>query len=173
MRDDGRRRSDPEFDRLSRLSREAMTASEYETFRTRLAALAPEFRVDISHGGTSTDEHDPLLVKDDVIRVEKRSNSVRVDGQVRHPGLVEFRPGASWQSYVESVGGLNKRAARTQVRVTRSASGQTLLARDVDQLAPGDFIWVPERPDVSFWPLVKDVLVVAAQLATITVAVRR
>lgn len=172
VRSDVRRRSDPEFDRLARLPREAMTGSEYETFRTRLAALTPEFRIDLTHEGVGSDEHDPLLMSGDVVRVEKQTNSIRVDGQVRHPGLVEFRPGASWQSYVARVGGLTNRAAHTQVRITRNASGQTLLARDVDSLAPGDFIWVPEKPDFSFWPMAKDLLIVAAQLATITVALR-
>jgi protein involved in polysaccharide export with SLBB domain len=172
VRATGGTHADPEFDRLSRLSREEMTGSEYATFLTRLAALSPEFRIDLTRS-TGSGVSDPVLLTNDVIRVEKQSRTIRVDGQVRHPGLVEFRPGADWRSYVEHAGGMNKHAARTQVRITRSASGQTLLARDVDYLAPGDFIWVPERPDFSFWPLVKDVLVVGAQLATITVAVRR
>src|SRR4029077_18590808 len=39
--------TDMELDRLSRLSRSEMTSSEYATFRTRLAGLAPDFRVDL------------------------------------------------------------------------------------------------------------------------------
>ena len=171
-RPDGEPR-DAEFGRLARLSREQMTATEYGSFRTRLAALVPEFRVDwrpIAQGRVALD---PLLQSDDTVRVERKMNMVRVDGQVRRPGLVELSPGAPWSYYVRSVGGFTARAARSQVRITRSASGQTALARNVDAVASGDFVWVPERPDISTWQYVKDVFTIASALATIVIATRR
>src|SRR5206468_12338976 len=73
--------ADLEFDRLSRLARSDMTASEYETFRTRLAALSPDFRVDMRRlraNGAS----DPLLMNGDRIVVSRVVRSIRVDGQV-------------------------------------------------------------------------------------------
>jgi polysaccharide biosynthesis/export protein len=165
--------SDSEFERLARLSREQMTMSEYESFRTRLAALVPNFRVDwrlIAQGHVALD---PLLEPGDIIRVERVTNMVRVDGQVRRPGLVELSPGAPWTYYVRSAGGFTARAARSEVRITRSASGQTALARNVDAVASGDFVWVPERPDVSTWQQLKDVLTILAAFATILIAIRR
>jgi protein involved in polysaccharide export with SLBB domain len=165
--------ADPEFERLARLPREQMTTSEYESFRTRLAALVPNFRVDwrpIAQGQTALD---PLLQTDDVIRVERLTNMVRVDGQVRRPGLVELSPGAPWSYYVRSAGGFTARAAHSQVRITRSASGQTALARNVDAVSSGDFVWVPERPDISTWQHLKDVLTIGAAFATIVIAFRR
>ena len=164
---------DAEFERLARLSRDQMTTSEYESFRTRLAALVPNFRVDwrpIARGHMALD---PLLQSDDIIRVERVTNMVRVDGQVRRPGLVELSPGAPWIYYVRNAGGFTARAAHSQVRITRSASGQTALARNVDAVASGDFVWVPERPDISTWQYVKDVLTISASFATIVIATRR
>lgn len=164
---------DAEFERLARLSREQMTMSEYESFRTRLASLVPNFQVDwrlIAGGRVALD---PLLESDDIIRVERVMNMVRVDGQVRRPGLVELSPGAPWSYYVHSVGGFAARAARSQVRITSSANGQTALARNGDAVASGDFVWVPERPDISSWQYVKDVLTIAAAFATIVIATRR
>jgi protein involved in polysaccharide export with SLBB domain len=166
-------RNDPEFERLSRLPREQMTASEYESFRTRLAALSPSYRVDWRKIEAGALALDPVLVNGDVIRVERTPNSVRVDGQVKRPGVVTFRAGAPYRYYIEQAGGLTNRAARTQIRVTRSVTGQTMLAHNADgAIEPGDFLWVPERPDVSTWTQLRDVVAVAAQVATIIIAAR-
>lgn len=165
--------TDPEFERLLRLSRGEMTESEYESFRARLAWRSPDVRVDwgLIEGGRH--DLDLLLQDGDVIRVERRTNAVRVDGQVRRPGLVPYAEGRNASWYIEQAGGFTKRGARTQVRVTRAANGQSVLARDARGISPGDQLWVPERPDVSPWQYARDVLVVAAQFATVWVAVRK
>jgi polysaccharide biosynthesis/export protein len=166
-------RDDPEFDRLARLSREEMTSSEYESFRTRLASLSPNYRIDWRQIQTGNAALDPVLVSGDLIRVERIPNSVRVDGQVRHPGLITFHPGSPYQYYVDQAGGFGNRAARTEVRVTRAVSGQTVLARNLgEEVRPGDFVWVPERPDVTTWQQLRDFVAVAAQVATIIIAAR-
>jgi len=161
-----------EFDRLSRLSREEMTESEYESFRTQLAALSPDFRVDWVRLQQGDPALDPVLADGDVIRVDRIVSSVRVDGQVRRPGVFEFRAGETWSYYLRLAGGWSDRAARTKVRVTRAVGGQTVLARNVGDMAPGDFVWVPERPDITAWEHLKDLITVAAQLATVVIAVR-
>ena len=38
-------------------------------------------------------------------------------------------------------------------------------------IQPGDFIWVPERSDTSFWSVFKDLITVAGAVATIIVLV--
>jgi protein involved in polysaccharide export with SLBB domain len=163
---------DPEFDRLSRLSRGEMTASEYETFRTRLAGLAPDFRVDIRRSRAGS-ENDPLLMNGDHVLVSRVVRSVRVDGQVRRPGVVDYVPGRPWSWYVRSCGGLTTRAAHSQVRITRASSGQTLLARETDVPLAGDFLWVPERSDVPGWQYLRDTILVLGQVATVVIALRR
>ena len=74
---------------------------------------------------------------------------------------------------MELAGGYSERAAHTKVRVTRSVTGQTLLSRDVSEIAPGDLIWVPERPDITMWQHLQTLIAVAAQVATVIIAVRR
>jgi hypothetical protein len=59
------------------------------------------------------------------------------------------------------------------VRLTRSTNGQSLLARDANEVSPGDQLWVPERPDISAWQYLRDGLTAAAQFATVWLAVRR
>jgi protein involved in polysaccharide export with SLBB domain len=164
--------SDAEFDRLLRLSREDMTRSEYEAFRAQLAARSPDIRVDwtlLEEGRTDLD----LLMQDgDVIRIERRTNAVRVDGQVLRPGIVPYVAGKPFHWYIEQAGGYTQRASIGQARVTRAANGQGMLARDVGTISPGDQLWIPEKSDATFWKYFTDALVVAAQLATVWLAVR-
>jgi hypothetical protein len=82
-------------------------------------------------------------------------------------------PGKPWSYYLNEAGGTTEHAARSKVRITRRSSGQTLLARETGTPMPGDFLWVPERSDVSPWFYLKEALVVVAQVATIVIAIRR
>lgn len=164
--------TDTEVDRLSRLSRNEMTSSEYEVLRTRLAQRRPDFRVDWNRIAR-VPESDVVLQDGDVVRVDPIVASVRVDGQVRRPGLVRFAPGASLDEYVANAGGYSNHAARTKTLVTRAVTGQTLPAREVGSLAPGDLIWVPERADRTVWQNFGTLIAVAAQVATIIIAVRK
>lgn len=162
---------DPELDRLLRLSRSELTASEYEVLRTRLSGMREDFSVDwarVARGG----EPDLLLRDGDVVRVDRLLMSIRVDGEVRRPGLLNFVRGRSVEQCIEAAGGFTNRAWRGKVRVTRAVTGQTLLASNVQSLDPGDLIWVPERPDRTAWEQMKDVLVALSQIATIVIAIR-
>jgi protein involved in polysaccharide export with SLBB domain len=163
---------DLELDRLSRLSRNDMTGSEYEVMRTRMALRRVDFRVDWNRLARAPQE-DVVLEPGDMVRVEPITLAVRVDGQVRRPGLVRYEPGSSLDRYVSSAGGFSERAATGRVLVTRSVTGQTLRAREVTQLEPGDMIWVPERPERSIWQNIGTLIAVSAQVATLIIAVRR
>lgn len=175
---------DPEFDRLSRLSRREMTEAEYQTFRTKLASAQSVFTVDASlpregevQGADPTGSvhpaRDVLLRHDDVVVVERESPSVRVSGLVRRPGLVAYGLKLTGGDYIESAGGYAQGANHNKVRVTRAASGQTLLLRDVSSIEPGDLIYVPDRPDRNVFALFRDLLVVAGSVATIVIAFRK
>jgi len=162
---------DPELDRLLRLSRNELTLSEYEKLQTLLAGSREDYRVNwnsvVTHGASAD-----LLLKDgDEVRVEKLVSSVRVDGEVRQPAILTYRPGRKVEDYVREAGGYTNRAWRGKIRVTRSVSGQTLPAKNVESLGPGDFIWVPEKPDVTVWQQAKEVITAVASIATIVIAI--
>ena len=162
---------DAELDRLLRLSRNDLTATEYEVLRTKLAGLREDYRVDWSRLQGSKDL-DLLLRDGDVVRVDRLVSSIRVDGEVRRPGIINYVRGQRVDDYIAQAGGYTGRAWRGKVRVTRSVTGRTLLARNVRTLDPGDFVWVPEKPDVTVWEQAKDVLTALAQVATIIIAIR-
>lgn len=163
---------DIELERLLRLSRAELTASEYEALRTRLAAQREDYRVDWRVVSKGDPDLDLLLLQGDIIRVERLVNTIRVDGEVLRPAIVGYQPGDRISDYIRKVGGFTNRAWRGKVRVTRAVNGQTLYARDVRALDPGDFIWVPEKPDESLWLRAQQTLTALAQVATIVIAIR-
>ncbi|MGH7730092.1 MAG: SLBB domain-containing protein [Candidatus Eiseniibacteriota bacterium] len=164
--------TDPEFERLIRLSRGEMTDSEFEILRAKLAARREDYRVDWFRLEQSP-ELDILLRDGDIVRVDPLHASVRVEGEVRRPGIVEFAPRRSVDAYVKLAGGYSNRAASSKVRITRAVTGQSLRAKDVQEVAPGDLIWVPERADATIWQHLQTLITVAAQVATLVIAVRR
>lgn len=163
---------DPELERLAQLGRKDMTASEYEVLRARITARRPDFRVDwnrVKPGG----ELDLALRPGDIVRVDPVGQSVRVEGEVRLPGLVRYSAGRRVSEYVQLAGGFSERANRGKVRIKRAVTGQTILAKDVASLEPGDLVWVPERGESTSWQNLQATLLVLAQIATVIVAVRR
>lgn len=164
--------ADIELDRMLRLSRGDLTASEYEVLRTKLAARREDYRVNWDALRANPDAMDLALRDGDVVRVERLVSSIRIDGEVRNPAILTYRPGASVADYVRQAGGYTNRAWVGKVRVTRAVNGQTLLARNVKELNPGDFIWAPERPDVTIWQQGREILTALAQVATIVIAIR-
>lgn len=165
-------RRDIEFERLSRLSRIEMTNAEYQTFKTKLAAQEATYVLSFDNLKLAGGSHDVLLKDGDLILVDRESHAVRVDGQVLRPSLVEYVPGRTVEQYIELAGGFGQRAWKRKIRITRAGSNQTLYRNDARDVQPGDFIWVPEKNDVSFWGVVKDVITVAGAAATIILVVR-
>lgn len=161
---------DPELDRLLRLSRGELTTSEYEVLRTRLAGQREDYSVDWNRVTREGGGMDLLLRSGDVVRVDRLVSSIRVDGEVRRPGILEYRPGLRVEDYIQQAAGYTNRAWRGKVRVTRAVTGQTLLTRDVPALGPGDFIWVPERPDRNWGQTGVMLLTVLGSLSGVVLA---
>jgi polysaccharide biosynthesis/export protein len=164
---------DPEFDRLAHLARNDMTESEYTKLETMLAQRKNNFRVDWNRLQAGNTDLDPLLQNNDLIRVERLVPSVRVEGQVKRPGYVDYEPGRSLGEYIQLAGGFTERSSRNTVRVSRSLTGQVIPARSLKNVQPGDFIWVPERRDVDAWGAFRDIVTVAGQIAVIIFTLSR
>ena len=161
---------DQELDRLLRLSRNDLTSSEYEMLRTKLAGLREDYRVDWA-------------------RLEGSWTSICCCATGTWSAWSGWCPPSAWtarsagpasstscgegvEDYVAQAGGYTDRALRGKVRVTRAVTGQTLLARNVHTLDPGDFVWVPEKSDVTLWMQSRELLTALAQVATVVIAIR-
>jgi len=162
---------DIEFERLSRLSRSEMTDNEYQTFKTKLASRQAAYVVDVRKLANDT-EYDILLKDSDLILIDRSMQAVRVAGEVQRPSLLEFEAGRSGRDYIKLAGGFTRRADDDKVRLTRAGTNQTILLAEADEVRPGDFIWVPEKKEVDFWGVFKDVILVAGSVATIIILIR-
>jgi protein involved in polysaccharide export with SLBB domain len=172
--------SDPEFERLSRLSRSEMTDNEYQTFQTKLATSRAAHVVDMSPmaeagadpRASAARERNILLEPGDAVIVERTSHAVRVAGEVRWPGFFSYDPSLTGDDYLKIAGGFTGRASSGSIRLTRSVSGQTLLLKDAGAVQPGDLIFVPEKHDVNVWGVVRDIILVAGSVAAIVIAIQ-
>jgi len=163
---------DPELVRLGSLSRGEMTDSEYEMLRARSEARREDLRIDWARVQESPDL-DLRMQSGDIVRVDAVSASVRVDGEVKRPGIVAYAAGRTVSEYIRLAGGFSKMASRGRVRLTSMANGQTILARDAHQVAPGDLIYIPDRGESSLWRDSQTIILVLAQVATVILAIRR
>jgi protein involved in polysaccharide export with SLBB domain len=163
----------PDPDLASRLqaAQRDLSVSEYEALQARLAGRSEDLYVDWSRVPKSS-ALDPLLENGDVVTVNRFIASVRVDGQVAHPGLIAYAPGRSVRDYLRAAGGPAPRAWQGHEQIVRAGSAHTLLARAVRAPAAGDLIWVPTRPEDSVWRKARDLLSALGQVATIVIAIR-
>ena len=142
-------------------------------FQTKLAEQKNAFLIDWASIQKGTQDVDPLLQDGDMVRVDRFVPTVRVEGEVRRPGFVDYVPGRPLHEYIDLSGGFTERASKSSIRVSRSLTGQVLPARSVKSVQPGDFIWVPEHKDVDTWAIFRDVVAVVAQVAVIVYTLSR
>jgi len=162
---------DTSFLHLAREHADFLTHAEREYVkirsgqRTALAAdLAPV--LESSGGG------DLSLMNGDYIVIPRRLLTVSVQGEVRSPGHVPFEPGRGAADYVQLAGGFTDRADFEKVRVSLARTDHQVSASDAGALRAGDTVWVPAKRDRNNWGVVRDVIIVAGQVATIYLVIR-
>jgi protein involved in polysaccharide export with SLBB domain len=110
---------------------------------------------------------DIVLEPGDVIEIPKKVGYVRVEGQVKRPGYVPYVPDKKVSFYLRQAGGSTRNAVRSKITVRRFSTGQSLSSREAGYVLANDMIFVPAKVEGASWELVKDIISVAAQLATI------
>lgn len=154
-----------ELERVAEFPRNQMSEGEYDFLRSNEALRNSVFLIDLNRIRRGEVSHDVLLEDRDSVVVVPRSDAVRIDGEVRFPGLVRYRPEWSLDDYLDEVGGYGDRAWKSRTRIQRG--GELLRAKDVKEIHPGDLVWVPEKKESNVWAVVRDVAVVAASLAAV------
>ncbi|MFZ1947291.1 MAG: SLBB domain-containing protein [bacterium] len=118
--------------------------------------------------GARGERSDLVLVDGDLVTVPKASMSVRVSGQVAVPGLVPYKPGEPYSYYIKAAGGFARGADLGGTRVVTAMSGEMVRVGGAE-IRPGDMIWIPRKADRSGWVVLRDIIEVLAQMATIYV----
>jgi len=164
---------DPEFERLKDMSVAEMTDMEYEYFKTRSREEAPAVVVDFVRLFVRNDLAQDITLRDgDVIEVPTLSPTVNVAGQVNSPGLVRYVPGENYEYYIEKAGGFSWNARKRKMRIIKAQTGKWIKPKRDTPIEIGDTIFIPEKQEIDYWELWKDILMVASQVATIIIVIQ-
>lgn len=163
---------DVEYERLKSLSRADMTDDEYDYLKSKSRQRSGKVIVDFQKLFEQNQmSEDLVLKKNDYIFISEAKNYITLIGQVVNPGKLIYRPELNVDGYIELAGGFGWRAIENDVRVIKANTGEWQDADDVEQLEPGDTIWVPEDPPgPKFWDVFITSLNVLGQVATVVAA---
>ena len=114
----------------------------------------------------------PLVEPDDIITVPRNEPWVQVIGQVVNPGFYPYYSDWKPDNYIHAAGGYAHNAYKSKTQVSRGRFGDIGYARDLEKVAPGDVIWVPEKQVQGFWSTLRDIIVVSGQAAALILVVR-
>ena len=88
---------------------------------------------------------DIALENGDDIIIPEKLNSVHVSGHVKKPGVYPFARQKDVRDYVDLAGGWTKKADRKNCKIVTAYNDHWIVK--TDEIAPGDIIFVPERPE--------------------------
>lgn len=163
---------DPEFERIKMIPRADMTDDEYDYLKAKSRQRTGKVVVDFeSLFNNHNTQEDIILKKGDIITVPEKKNYVTLIGQVVKPGNIIYKDGLTVDDYIQLAGGFSWRAIKSDVRVIKVNTGEWIDADDVEQLEPGDTIWVLEDPPgPKFWDVFTTTLSVLGQVAAVIAA---
>lgn len=164
---------DPEYERLKEMSIADMNEMEYEYFKTRSREEAPAVVVDFKKLFIDNEESQNIFLQDqDEIVIPVQLPTVNVTGNVNRPGLVSWIPGKTTDYYVEKAGGYSWNARISKMRLIRAQTGTWIKPKKNTSVEIGDTIFVPEKQELNYWQLWKDLMLVVSQIATVVIVVR-
>lgn len=163
---------DPEYERLKLMLVADMTEDEYDYFKSKSRQRGGDVVIDFEKLFLMKDKSEDIFLKrNDEITIPISKNYVILLGQVVNPGNVVYNPNFSVQDYINAAGGFAWRALENGVRVVKVKTGEWIDAEDVEQLDPGDTIWIPEDPPgPKFWDVFTTSLQVLGQIAAVIAA---
>lgn len=119
------------------------------------------------------DDSQNIMLRDgDIVRIPRLVPSVAVNGYVITPGAIPYEPHLDVQDYISRAGGLNEQAEKGEIYVIQGSTGNWTKASRIQQVNPGDTIFVMGRKPVHGWRLFRETLVVLSQVAALVIAVR-
>ncbi len=165
---------DPNFELLADMPVNEMNSMEYAYFkmrmRERIGRVALNLRKLLYENDRS---YDITLVDGDKVVIPEQVNTVTVTGQVNNPGMVKYVQGAEADYYINLAGGYTEQARNGKVRIIRSLTGEWLEPDDDKLPQPGDYVWVPEKRDLDYWRIIREVVMFTGNLATVYLVVRQ
>ena len=162
---------DLEFERLKKMLVEDMTDIEYEYFKTKSRELKGKYAINFEKLWRENDTS-IFLKQGDFIYIPNKTITVSVLGQVKNPGLITFVPNQNYIYYIEKADGFAWRARKGKIRVIKSSTGEWLKPNKKTIIEVGDMIFIPEKKDYDYWKITKDVMRIAAEIATVVIVIQ-
>lgn len=164
---------DPELERLSNMTNSAMSLLEAEYYKLRLREMEGKITVDFAELWSGKCDEDNILLQDgDYIYIPRIIDMVEVSGAVNSPGFYKYVPGKNYSYYIELAGQYTNSADKRKLRIIREESSVWLKRDDEIIIQEGDMVFVPEKEEIDYWLRTKDAFSIAAQLATIILAIQ-
>jgi len=164
---------DPEYKRLQQMTVTEMQDMEYEYYKTLSRLEAPAVVVDFVKLFVNKEKDRDVLLRDrDIIDIPAITPTVNVAGQVNSPGLVNFIEGKSYEYYIGEAGGFSWNANKGKTRLIKAQTGRWIKPKKNTTIEIGDTIFVPEKQELEYWELWKDMLLIVSQIATILLVIR-
>lgn len=164
---------DPEFQRLQHIPISEMSHEEYEYLKLRsrqregLASATLSTALELVEGG-----EDLVLRSGDQVTVPRANLAVDVQGAVKSPGFVPYTASRTIEEYLNLAGGKSSKARTGGLRVIRQTTGEWVKADSKTLVDPGDTVWVPEKPDRSWWKISREAVAFLASVATVVVVIQ-
>ncbi|MBU1650916.1 SLBB domain-containing protein [bacterium] len=158
---------DPEYERLRQMPVADMKPLEFQYFKTKAREVTGQVVVDLYalfSEGDST--HNVLLRNSDILEVPPITRAVKVTGQVEKPGIVTYKTGEPYDYYIDKSGGFSWNARKSKIRIIKSVTGKWVKPRSTI-IEEGDTIFIPEKAEINYWEVYKDVMLVVTQFATL------
>jgi protein involved in polysaccharide export with SLBB domain len=137
------------IDKLSRLKQNSKDSTSNTLVQLRNNFVGIDLKKILQQPGTSID----LILEDnDIIRVPKQQQLVRVNGEVLYPSAVVYSKGKSFRDYVLSAGGYSPTASRKGSYIVYPngsvrGTGKFLFFNVHPSVKPGSEIYVTKKPE--------------------------
>ncbi|MDR3694916.1 SLBB domain-containing protein [Mucilaginibacter sp.] len=135
-------------ERMKRLQRSYMDSTKTDTTQFRNNYIGINLKKILDNPGKGDD----LIVEDnDVLRIPKQQQVVRVNGEVLYPSAVVYTSGKTFKDYVLNAGGFSPVALKSGAYVvypngTVNGTRKFLFFNNHPKVKPGSEIYVPRKP---------------------------
>lgn len=160
-----------EFERLIKLPPESLSPMEKSYLKSRLTEEDKKVNINFDDLLNAGDDVNDIILRDgDEIHIAHQNLSIKMTGAVINPGLVEYKEGESISYYIKRAGGYSSRARKRSIQVMKAGSEVWLKPKEVDDLEPGDAIWVPDRGYTSGYSVAKEMILVIGSVAALVIS---
>ena len=119
------------------------------------------------------DDQNIFLRSGDQITIPKKGQMIQLLGMVKKPGLIPYEPGKKISYYVKKAGGYIKNVDKSEIRIINPETGIWIKVGQREVVMLGDTIFIPEKPQIIYWDMFKDLLSVASQAVTLYIIIQK